>query len=148
MEPKLSDRLSRYNKLCKGYDEIYRQAAQQAGISYVPYFILLMLRCNSELCTQSDIQRISFYPKQTINSAVMRLVELDYLRLRPQGRRKLLEITPLGEQFCQKWVDPIWQAEETSFLALSPQEQNQLLSTTEKHLSLFRQRAFPQSTKL
>lgn len=147
MEPNHSDRLARYNQLRMGYDEIYRQAAQQAGISFVPYYILLMLRCTPALHTQADIQRLSFYPKQTINSAVMRLMELGYLTLRPQGRRKLLEITQSGVVFCEKWVDPIWQAEDASFLALSPQEQEQLIGATEKHLSLFRQRAFPQLPK-
>lgn len=43
MDLTLQTRLARYNQLCRGYDNIYRQAALEAGISFVPYYILLML---------------------------------------------------------------------------------------------------------
>ena len=91
--------------------------------------------------TQSDIQRFSFYPKQTINSAVMRLQELGYVELHPEGRRKNLVLTPAGEAFCARRVYPVLQAEQESFSALTPQEQEMLLSTTEKHIRLFRQQS-------
>ena len=140
MESTLAARLGRYNQHCRGYDDIYRQAALEAGISFVPYYILLMLCCADQPQTQSDIQKISFYPKQTIHSAVQRLEELGYLTLLPQGRRKILSITEAGRAFCARQVLPVLSAEQEAFLALSPQEQEQLVFTTEKHLGLFRQR--------
>ena len=140
MESTLAARLGRYNQLCRGYDNIYRQAALEAGISFVPYYILLMLCSADQPQTQSDIQKNSFYPKQTINSAVMRLQDLGYLELVPQGRRKILTLTDAGKAFCSQRVLPVLSAEEESFLELSPQEQEQLVFTTEKHLQLFRQR--------
>lgn len=140
MESTLAARLGRYNRLCRGYDDIYRQAALEAGISFVPYYILLMLCSADQPQTQSDIQKNSFYPKQTIHSAVQRLQELGYLTLLPQGRRKVLAITETGKAFCAQRVLPVLSAEQEAFLELSPQEQEQLLLTTEKHLKLFRQR--------
>lgn len=134
-------RLGRYNQLCRGYDDIYRQAAMQAGISFVPYYILVMICSTDGPHTQSDIQHFSFYPKQTINSAVMRLQELGYVELHPEGRRKNLVLTPAGEAFCARRVYPVLQAEQESFSALTPQEQEMLLSTTEKHIRLFRQQS-------
>lgn len=134
-------RLGRYNQLCRGYDDIYRHAAMQAGISFVPYYILLMICSTEGPHTQSDIQRFSFYPKQTINSAVMRLQELGYVALHSEGRRKNLFLTPAGESFCALRVYPVLQAEQESFSSLTPQEQEMLLSTTEKHLRLFRQQS-------
>lgn len=140
MKEALQTPLARYNQLCRGYDDIYRQAALEAGISFVPYYILLMLCCTDQPQTQSDIQKNSFYPKQTINSAVMRLQALGYLTLHPQGRRKILTLTEAGMEFCRQRVFPVLTAEEESFMELSLQEQEQLLFTTEKHLMLFRQR--------
>ena len=140
MELTLQMRLSRYNQLCRGYDSIYRQASLEAGISFVPYYILLMLCAADQPQTQSDIQKNSFYPKQTINSAVMRLQELGYLTMEPQGRRKILTITEAGQEFCRRRVFPVLSAEEESFMELTPQEQEQMILTTEKHLRLFRQR--------
>lgn len=141
----LRARLGRYNQLCRGYDDIYRQAALEAGISFVPYYILLMLCSSDTPQTQSDIQKNSFYPKQTINSAVLRLQKLGYLTLQPQGRRKILTLTDAGAEFCQRKVFPVLNAEQESFMELSPAEQKQLLSTTEKHLRLFRQRVAAQT---
>lgn len=141
----LRARLGRYNQLCRGYDDIYRQAALEAGISFVPYYILLMLCSSDTPQTQSDIQKNSFYPKQTINSAVLRLQKLGYLTLQPQGRRKILTLTDAGSEFCQRKVFPVLNAEQESFMELSPAEQEQLLSTTEKHLRLFRQRVAAQA---
>ena len=83
-------RLGRYNQLCRGYDDIYRQAAMQAGISFVPYYILVMICSTDGPHTQSDIQRFSFYPKQTINSAVMRLQEAGYVELTEQAEKSCL----------------------------------------------------------
>lgn len=140
MELTLQMRLSRYNQLCRGYDDIYHQAALEAGISFVPYYILVMLCIAEQPQTQSDIQKDSFYPKQTINSAALRLQELGYLELLPQGRRKLLVLTDAGRAFCNRKVLPVLTAEQESFMELSPQEQEQLLETTEKHIRLFRQR--------
>lgn len=140
MDPTLASRLARYNQLCRGYDDIYRQAALEAGISFVPYYILLMLCCSDQPLTQSDIQKRSFYPKQTINSAVMRLQDLGYLELLPQGQRKILTLTDTGKVFCNQRVLPVLDAEQESFMELSLQEQEQLLLATEKHIRLFRQR--------
>ncbi len=140
MDPTLASRLARYNQLCRGYDDIYRQAALEAGISFVPYYILLMLCCSDRPLTQSDIQKRAFYPKQTINSAVMRLQDLGYLELLPQGRRKILTLTDTGKAFCNQRVLPVLDAEQESFMELSLQEQEQLLLATEKHIRLFRQR--------
>lgn len=140
MESTLAARLGRYNQLCRGYDDIYRQAALEAGISFVPYYILVMLCSTDQPLTQSDIQKDSFYPKQTINSAAMRLQELGYLELHPQGRRKILALTDAGKAFCDLRVFPILTAEQESFMELTLQEQEQLLETTEKHIRLFRQR--------
>lgn len=141
----LRARLGRYNQLCRGYDDIYRQAALEAGISFVPYYILLMLCSSDTPQTQSDIQKNSFYPKQTVNSAVLRLQKLGYLTLQPQGRRKILALTDAGAEFCQRKVFPVLNAEQESFMELSPAEQEQLLLTAEKHLQLFRQRVAAQA---
>ena len=141
----LRARLGRYNQLCRGYDDIYRQAALEAGISFVPYYILLMLCSSDTPQTQSDIQKNSFYPKQTINSAVLRLQKLGYLALQPQGRRKILALTDAGAEFCHRKVFPVLNAEQESFMELSPAEQEQLLLTAEKHLRLFRQRVAAQA---
>jgi len=43
-------------------------------------------------------------------------------------------------------VLPVLSAEEESFMELTPQEQEQMILTTEKHLRLFRQR-FAENTE-
>ena len=65
--------------------------------------------------------------------------------LQPQGRRKILTLTDAGAEFCQRKVFPVLNAEQESFMELSPAEQEQLLLTTEKHLRLFRQRVAAQA---
>ena len=64
MDFTLQTRLARYNQLCRGYDSIYRQAALEAGISFVPYYILLMLCATDQPQTQSDIQKIRSIPSR------------------------------------------------------------------------------------
>ena len=62
MDLTLQTRLARYNRLCRGYDSIYRQAALEAGISFVPYYILLML------CTTDQPQTPERHSKEFVLS--------------------------------------------------------------------------------
>lgn len=131
--------LVQYNRLCRGYDEIYRRAALQSGIPFVSFFILSVLCSTEDAYTQSDINKVSFYPRQTINSAVSKLAAEGYLTLRPmEGNRKAVELTDAGRKFCESNIMPVIRAEEEAFTTLTSQERTALLTVMQKSLSLFR----------
>ena len=79
MDLTLQTRLARYNQLCRGYDNIYRQAALEAGISFCALLHFIDALRHRSAPDPERHSKNSFYPKQTINSAVMRLQELGYL---------------------------------------------------------------------
>lgn len=53
-------------------------------------------------------------------------------------RKKRVRLTPEGEKIAAELVEPIMQAENASFSALTPAEQAQLLELTKRQLTVLK----------
>lgn len=127
---------ARYTEGEKKITELYHQIAIQSGISDSVLWVMYCL-CDSDAShTQNDIAQKMGVPKQTVNSAVGRLMRDGYIYLEQMavsGNNKRLMLTQKGEDFCKKYIQPVLDAEERAFERLSEEEQEIYLAIGIRH---------------
>lgn len=121
---------------CKKFTEIYNQYngfyhnyAVQHGFSDTAFWILYLLCKEEKKYTQNDLADELCVAKQTINSAVAKLVKDDYVELIPsKGLRqgKYIALTENGRKQCVESVLPLLNAEKESMARLGEEAQRLL----------------------
>lgn len=138
MSNKVEEQLAVLNRLYKEQDGLYRAYAVKRGISVTEFWILYALCGSVEPCSQQDLCDAWFYAKQTINSAINKLVRSDYVALTPAAgarNRKNVGLTEAGKQFCARNIMPLIQAEQASFLRFTEEERSAYLSLFQKQIA-------------
>lgn len=131
---KLSRHIIRFNQLVGEGDWIYHQAALRLGFSDCALWILYTLWEEEGVYTQSGICEMTSLPRQTVNSALKKLVAAGYLSLcpLPSGRSKEVVITPSGRKLMEEVITPVFKAEDRAIEALDEEELKAFLETFEK----------------
>lgn len=129
--------LMAYNKETKKLDDLYRSAAKTCGMAECAFWILYTLRVEEKSFTQAEICEFLVEPKQTVNSALKKLVAEGYLALSAgtDQRSKLAK----GEQLARERVDRIPEAEAAALRAMSPDDRAAFLRLTRQYRLLFEQ---------
>ena len=135
-----NDLLSQYNGIMKENNEFYRVFVKKFGLSECSFWILYMLRTAYAAPVQSEICACLHQSKQTINSALKKLVEEEYLKLTPgkDRRSKQISLTENGNRLCEKTVDHVIKMEKNALESLSMEEQELLLSLFRKYTDFLR----------
>ncbi len=97
--------------------------------------MVMMSVASKEPITQKEICEIWAINKQTLNSAVKKLIQEEYISLKPSGenfREKLLYFTEKGKALSEKTAVKMATAEITAFKRLTSGEQETLVSLMEK----------------
>ena len=130
-----------FNRETKKLDDVYRSAAKSCGISECAFWILYTLRVEEKSFTQAEICEFLVEPKQTVNSALKKLVAEGYLALSSGAdqRSKLVRLTPKGEQLARARVDRIPEAEAAALRAMTPDERGALIRLTGRFRALLEQ---------
>ena len=104
MDPISYQTLMAYNKEMKKLDDVYRNAAKTCGMAECAFWILYTLRVEEKSFTQAEICEFLVEPKQTVNSALKKLVAEGYLALSSGAdqRSKLVQLTPKGEALARR----------------------------------------------
>lgn len=106
------------------FNQLYREAATRMGLSGSVLDVLYSVNYLGEGCLQKDICDTSYLPKQTVHSAVDKLVSEGLLRKEgAQGRAVALYLTPAGAKFVEARITPIVQAEKRAFESMTSEEQ-------------------------
>lgn len=130
------------SELVKENSGIYRDLPRLLGLSDADFWILYFLRESNEPMTQSKISRLSFLPKQTVNSALKKMERDGYVVLRDgieDKRSKTIEFTDKGLALCASTVDRVLQAEEAAFNGLSSEQQSMFITLFQKWLSILQE---------
>lgn len=133
--------LKLYNQICKEMDIVYHNYAKICGLSDMAYWILYSIAERDDYFTQRDFCNDWFFAPQTVNSALKDLREKDiiYLESVPGNKKhKLIKPTENGEKFIEKYIMPLINAESDSFATLSREECDMMLSTTQKYISVLK----------
>lgn len=106
------------------FNQLYREAATRMGLSGSVFDVLYSVNYLGEGCLQKEICDTSYLPKQTVHSAVDKLVAEGLLRKESgHGRAVALYLTPVGKQYVEARIVPIVQAEKRAFETMSIEEQ-------------------------
>ena len=96
-----------FNATVNGYEEIYRGVAKSFGLSDCAFWILYYIRQSEEKVTQKDICSFIYQPKQTVHSALKKMVKDGLIEVGDYNgkRHKYVTLTEKGEAFSKKTVD-------------------------------------------
>ena len=106
-----------FNATINGYEEIYRAVAKSFGLSDCAFWILYYIRQSKEKVTQKDICNFIYQPKQTVHSALKKLVKDGLIEIGDYNgkRHKYVVLTEKGEEFSRKTVDLVLAEEIAAF---------------------------------
>lgn len=135
----LIGQLELYNRLWKEQDDIWQKAARKSGLPRTSYWILYTIVVTAPApLSQADLCENWYFPRQTVNSAVKKLVSDGLVSLFTQkgsGNIKYLRLTPTGEELAAAYVAPLVQADIHSFSAFSAEERGLLLKLMQQQLT-------------
>ncbi len=129
-----------YNQLIKEMDKLYHDYAQKSGLPDTAFWILYSIEEGTRAYTQKEICDAWSYSRQTINSALKNLEKQGYIRLIPQPnnrKNKQIFLTQTGNDFSQKVIIPLIEAEKRTF-ALLGDDLSEFLRLSQKHMTLLR----------
>ena len=126
-----------YNRIYNEYSELYHALALSCNMSDTQYWIMYTAYTSEGIVTQNDLAKLLGSPKQTINSAVSKLMSNSYVKLEQRlgtGNFKSVELTAEGRRFCEKYIDPMLHAEEKAMNKFSDAELKEFLQLCNKRL--------------
>ena len=100
--------LAIFNATINGSEEIYQAVAKSFGLSDCAFWILYCMRQAEEKVTQKDICSFIYQPKQTVHSALKKMVEDGLIEVGDYNgkRHKYVTLTEKAKHFPKKRL--IW----------------------------------------
>ena len=131
-----------FNATINGYEEIYRGVAKSFGLSDCAFWILYYIRQSEEKVTQKDICSFIYQPKQTVHSALKKLVKDGLIEVGDYNgkRHKYVVLTEKGEEFSRKTADLVLAEEIAAFEDMDASEREFLIKLLAKYSDSLSQR--------
>ncbi len=133
-----SDALRRFNHLQSELTMLYHNSSVKLGLSDSAMQILYTICCEGEGCPLTEICRLSFLSRQTINSSIRRLEKLGIIYLEAcRGRQKAVYFTDKGRKLADDTAARIIDIENKIFDSWPEHEREEYLRLTLKYLTAF-----------
>lgn len=131
-----------FNATINGYEKIYRAVAKSFGLSDCAFWILYYIRQSKEKVTQKDICNFIYQPKQTVHSALKKLVKDGLIEIGDYNgkRHKYVVLTEKGEEFSRKTADLVLAEEIAAFEDMDASEREFLIKLLAKYSDSLSQR--------
>ena len=114
-------------------DELYRQTAARMGLADCDFDILYALADEDGL-TQKQLGERGFSSKQTVHSAVKRMVAKGFVTMRGDSPRSMrAHLTKLGRAFCESNIHAVLEGECRAVETFSPAEQQTFVSALARY---------------
>ena len=129
-----------YSEIKNQYTALYRSVAARNGFSETQFRILYHLYLEQESFMQNELAEQFCLSKQTVNSAVAKLIDMGFVRLGKAAagkNSKLVSLTESGLQRCEECVKPLLEAENKALLQMDDSEVNQFLRFYKMHYVKF-----------
>ena len=133
-----------FNRLYNENGQLYHRVARSCGLSDCALWLLYTLRAEDTPLTQTQLSETLSLSRQTVNSALKKLVEAGYLRLesaRDSRKSKEIRLTASGEALLRRTADPVFAMEERAFRRLTEEEREAILRLGRRNLDLLREEA-------
>ena len=135
MEYRAGEELRELNRLYKELDDIYHNIALKLNLSDSAFIIFYTLCEVGEGCSQKDICNQAAISKKTINSAIQKLEQEDYICMRHgKGRQMQIYLTEKGQKMLQEKIYPVMQIENKVFQKMEETEARELLRLFQKYV--------------
>ncbi len=135
MEYRAGEELRELNRLYKELDDIYHNIALKLNLSDSAFIIFYTLCEVGEGCSQKDICNQAAISKKTINSAIQKLEQEDYICMRHgKGRQMQIYLTEKGQKMLQEKIYPVMQIENNVFQKMEETEARELLRLFQKYV--------------
>lgn len=135
----MANDIQRFDKIFQKMDRAYEKYAKAFNMSYSS-LALFQLIWENQPCTQKRLCDITMLPKQTVNTIVMSFVRQGYIEMieQPDDRRqKSMYLNRSGNQFAQKILPKIKEAENVSIQQFSEEEKDKFFTLLEKFSNAF-----------
>lgn len=137
MNKNLTEQLDALNCQYKLFDMIYHKLAVKFGISDSELIILYEVYTMKNPPTQKDLCSIYSMSKQTINSAIKKLKNNNYITLESfkNTKNKNIILTNIGREFCNKTIAKVIEIEKSSLECLTKKQRESLITITDLYLN-------------
>lgn len=126
--------VARMNDLEKSINALYDQIGAASGLSDSSFDILYALALYGDGCSQRELCERCWIGKQTIHSAIGRLVQRGVLSVEPgRGRATRVVLTEAGQALVREKVHPVLQAEARALARFSPEERAAIEDTLARY---------------
>lgn len=128
-------------KINKEIDDLYHNIASYYGLSDSTFWIIYSLYEKPEGLTQKEICSNWSYSKQTINSAIKKLLDLKYINMEnatPSNYGKKICLTSLGLDIANQTIKKVMEAEDGSFSKIKDEDIDKVISVFQESYSLFK----------
>ena len=134
--------IAAFNATINGSEEIYRGVAKSFGVSDCAFWVLYFIRQSEEKVTQKDICSFIYQPKQTVHSALKKMVEEGLIEIGDYNgkRHKYVTLTKKGEEFSRKTVDLVLAEEIAAFEDMDASERELAMKLLAKYSDSLSQR--------
>ena len=129
-----------YNQLFVKLDEPYY--LYESGLPATDTGILYHLYVSENACTQKEICEWTWGNKQTVNSAIKRLMQAELItmeRSQINRREKLIALTEKGYVLVQEKIEPLVIAEEQAILRMGKSAYEEYFRLMELHAKFLKE---------
>lgn len=138
-----------YNELFNKMTGVYHKIVKNLNMSDCQFWILYALCEEQRALTQSELMRYLTAPKQTIHSAIHKLIDEEYIFLQQTtGKKKSYVLSSKGESFANQTVKIVIQDEISVFEDFTEEERKQFLSLTQKYIQLLEKKGNHENTTI
>ena len=131
------------NKAIREFMRIYRAAIKRSGIAENEFRVWYTLIVMDENFSQQEICDMWSMPKQTVNSIISRMVQMNYINLECVGKnRKVIRLTDLGKNYGETVTLPISNAEQRAFVTLPLNDQKLFIGSLSKYVEIMRREIY------
>ncbi|SFC30580.1 MarR family winged helix-turn-helix transcriptional regulator [Butyrivibrio sp. YAB3001] len=131
-----SENLMKFINLDKELNSIYQKQSKKFEMSETTIMILYAIRASESGFTQKEIIDEYLLPKQTVNSAMKKLLNEGKVFVSDKnGREKRFLLTKEGIQMAGQSADLILEAERKAFFSFTEKEQETLIRLLEMYNS-------------
>lgn len=130
----------KYSEISNRYNALYHNVAVHYGFSDCQFKILYRLYVNRAATTQNKLADDFCLSKQTVNSAVMKLADMELIELNKgtdAKNSKRVFLTDKGLNICRNSIEPLIDAENSALGKMDDEQLQRFLELFELQYTIF-----------
>ncbi len=135
---KLTESMQKYNFINNEINSAYHEASLKLGLTDTESLILYSF-CQMDQVSQKEVVRCSGLSKQTVSSAVKKMIKDGILQPLKGEKNEALLLTDKGESLVEEKISHIIRAENQVMNCWTEEERQTFIELNKKYLTMFRE---------